>query len=169
MLHRMTLIGHTHSSQFMKRQNLGIATLKYGAWAPKVFKKLSENQITTDFVYLTSSNFVTISHINYWDQVNSWKNLWTFIEISFYSTNVTSWTGTRTFIDFTLGVRVFIFQTEYYRQKEGLFKTYIGTIPLYFCVLWVVRVVCVVRYLIVIYKCAYCWNHSVYSWWNLCL
>ena len=22
--------------------------------------------------------FVTISHINYWDQVNSWKNLWKF-------------------------------------------------------------------------------------------
>ena len=39
---------------------------------------MAENQITANFVYLTSSNFVTISHINYWDQVNSWKNLWKF-------------------------------------------------------------------------------------------
>ena len=40
------------------------------------FEKLAENQTTTDFIYLTSSNVVTISHINCWDQVNSWKNLW---------------------------------------------------------------------------------------------
>ena len=39
---------------------------------------MPENQITTDFINLTSSSFVTISHINYWDQVNSWKNLWKF-------------------------------------------------------------------------------------------
>ena len=37
-----------------------------------------ENQITNNFIYLVSLNFVTISHINYWDQVNSWKNLWKF-------------------------------------------------------------------------------------------
>ena len=37
---------------------------------------MSENLITTNFIYVISSNFVTISHINYWDQVNSWKNLW---------------------------------------------------------------------------------------------
>ena len=37
-----------------------------------------KNQITTDFIYFISSNFVTISHINYWNQVNSWKNLWKF-------------------------------------------------------------------------------------------
>ena len=37
-----------------------------------------ENLITTNFIYLTSSNFVTISHINYRDQVNSWKNFWKF-------------------------------------------------------------------------------------------
>ena len=60
----MTLIGHAHSSQFMKWQNLGIATLKHAKWALNVFKKLPENQITTDFIYLTSSNFVTISRIN---------------------------------------------------------------------------------------------------------
>ena len=36
------------------------------------------NQITTNFIYLTSSNFVTISHISYWDQLNSWKYLWKF-------------------------------------------------------------------------------------------
>ena len=39
---------------------------------------MPKNQITTDFIYLVSSNFVTISHINYWDQVNSWKNLLKF-------------------------------------------------------------------------------------------
>ena len=59
------LIGHTHSSQFIEWQNLGITTLKYATCAPNVFKKLPENHITTDFIYLTSSNFVTISHINY--------------------------------------------------------------------------------------------------------
>ena len=37
-----------------------------------------ENQITTNFIDLTSSNFVAIFHINYWDQVNSCKNLWKF-------------------------------------------------------------------------------------------
>ena len=61
----MTLIGHAHSSQFMEQQNLGITTLKHAKCAPNVFKKLPENRITTDFIYLTSSNFVTISHINY--------------------------------------------------------------------------------------------------------
>ena len=39
---------------------------------------MSENLITTNFLYLTSSSFVTISHTNYWEQVNSWKNLWKF-------------------------------------------------------------------------------------------
>ena len=58
----MTLIGHAHSSQFMEWQNLGITTLKHAKWAPNVFKKLPENRITTDFIYLTSSNFVNISH-----------------------------------------------------------------------------------------------------------
>ena len=77
VLHRM-LIGHAHSSQFMEWQNLGITTLKHATCAPNVFLKLPENQITTNFIYPTSSNFVTISHINYWDQVNSWKNLWKF-------------------------------------------------------------------------------------------
>ena len=33
-----------------------------------------ESEISTYFLYLTSSNFVTICHINYWDQTNSWKN-----------------------------------------------------------------------------------------------
>ena len=45
---------------------------------PKYFLNLQVNQITTNFVYLTSSNFVTISQINYWDHVNSWKNFWKF-------------------------------------------------------------------------------------------
>ena len=39
---------------------------------------LPERQIATNFIYLFSSNFVTISHINYWDQVNCWKNVWKF-------------------------------------------------------------------------------------------
>ena len=61
----MVLIGHAHSSQFMEWQNLGITTLKHATCAPNAFSKLSESQITTDFIYLTSSNFVKISHINY--------------------------------------------------------------------------------------------------------
>ena len=74
----MRLIGPTHSSQFMEQHNSGITTLKHGICAPYVFLKLPENQITTNFSYLTSSNFVTISHINYWDQLNSRKNIWKF-------------------------------------------------------------------------------------------
>ena len=77
VLHRV-LIGHAHSSKFMEWQNLGIATLKHAICATNVFLKLPENQTTTNFIYLPSSNFVTISHINYWDQVNSWKSLWKF-------------------------------------------------------------------------------------------
>ena len=71
VLHRMTLTGHAHFSQFMEWQNLDIKTLKHAIYAPNVFLKLPENQIPTNFIYLNSSNFVTISHINYWDQVNS--------------------------------------------------------------------------------------------------
>ena len=59
------LIGHTHSFQFMEQQNLGMTTLKHAKCAPDVFKKLPEKRITTNYIYLTSSNFVTISHINY--------------------------------------------------------------------------------------------------------
>ena len=40
------------------------------------FEKLPESQTTTDFIYLTSSNVMTISQINCWDQVTSWKSLW---------------------------------------------------------------------------------------------
>ena len=61
----MKLIGYAHSSQFMECQNLGMTTLKHVICAPNGFKKLPEIQIITDFIYLTSSNFVTISHINY--------------------------------------------------------------------------------------------------------
>ena len=39
---------------------------------------MSENQITMNFIYLASSNFMTISPMNYWDQVNSWKSFWKF-------------------------------------------------------------------------------------------
>ena len=69
VLHRMTLIGHAYFSQFTEWQNLGLKTLKHAIYAPNIFLKLPENQIATNFFYLTSSNFVTISHMNYWDQV----------------------------------------------------------------------------------------------------
>ena len=52
----MKLIGNAHWSQLLEWQNLGITTLKHAKCAPKVFKKLPENQITTDFLYLTYSN-----------------------------------------------------------------------------------------------------------------
>ena len=73
-LHRMTLIGHAHFSQFMEWQNLGLKILEHAIYAPNVFLKLWENQIPTNFIYLISSNFVAISHINYWDQVSFLKN-----------------------------------------------------------------------------------------------
>ena len=61
----MRLIVPARSFQFMERHNLGITTLKHAIYAPSVFQKFPENQITNNFIYLTSSNFVTISHINY--------------------------------------------------------------------------------------------------------
>ena len=78
MLHRKTLIGHAHSSQFMEWHNLGITILKHAICSANICQKLQQNQIITTFIYLTSSNFVTISLINYLDEVNSWKNLWKF-------------------------------------------------------------------------------------------
>ena len=59
----MMLIRHTHSSQFVEWQNLHITTLKHHKCAPIVFKKLPENQITTNFTYLTSPKFATLSHL----------------------------------------------------------------------------------------------------------
>ena len=40
---------------------------------PKYCLKIAQKLNNTDFIYLVLSNFVTISRINYWDQVNSWK------------------------------------------------------------------------------------------------
>ena len=77
-MHKVTLIDYAHSSQFMSWQNLGITTLNYATCASNGFLKFPENQRTFDLICLTSSNFVTISHISYWDQVSSWKNLWKF-------------------------------------------------------------------------------------------
>ena len=57
----------------MKWHNLGIKTLPRTICDPNAFQKLPRNQITTNFIYPTSSNFVTISQINYWEQKNSWK------------------------------------------------------------------------------------------------
>ena len=61
----MKLIGPAHSSQFMERHNSGTARLEHALCTPNVFLKLSENQKTTNFIYLTSSNFVTLAHIDY--------------------------------------------------------------------------------------------------------
>ena len=58
----MTLIEQAHSSQFWEWQNLDITTLKHAKCSQKVFKKLPEKQIATDFIYLTFSNFETISY-----------------------------------------------------------------------------------------------------------
>ena len=78
VLHKITLIGPAQSSQFMEWHNLGIGTLKHAVCAPNVFQKLPENQITINFIYVISPNFVTILHINYWYQVNSWRNFLKF-------------------------------------------------------------------------------------------
>ena len=61
----MMLIGHSHLSQFMEKHNLGVKTLYPDLSAQNTFLKLPENQITTNLIFLTSSNFVTISHINH--------------------------------------------------------------------------------------------------------
>ena len=45
---------------------------------PKYCLKIAQKLNNTDFIYLVLSNFVTISRINYWDQVNSWKKKWKF-------------------------------------------------------------------------------------------
>ena len=74
----MGLIGPIHSSQFMKQHNSGITTPKHAICAQTVFSKFPENQITNNFIHLTSSNFVRISHIKNWNQFNSWKNFWKF-------------------------------------------------------------------------------------------
>ena len=59
----MGLIGPIHSSQFMEQHNSGITTPKHAICAQTVFSKFPENQITNNFIHLTSSNFVRISHI----------------------------------------------------------------------------------------------------------
>ena len=74
----MTLIIPTHANQFIKWHNLGITTLKHAICAPNIFLKLSKNQINTNFIYQTYSNFVTIFDISYWDQVNFRKTFCKF-------------------------------------------------------------------------------------------
>ena len=74
----MRLISLTHSSKIMEWHNSSIITLTHAIYGPNVYKKLSENQVTTNFIYLISTSFVTISHINYWDQVDSWEIFWKF-------------------------------------------------------------------------------------------
>ena len=58
LLNRVTLISHAHSFQFMEWHNLGITTLKDSICFPNLFQKLQQNQITTNFIYVTSYNFV---------------------------------------------------------------------------------------------------------------
>ena len=78
VLDRMTLIGRAHFSQFMEWQNLGIKHLSM-LYVPQTFiKNCRKTKYLTNFIDLTYSNFLTISHINYWNQVNSWKKLWKF-------------------------------------------------------------------------------------------
>ena len=76
--HRMTLADHVHSSQLMEWHSLGITTLKHAICGPNIFLKLKKKQIRTNFIYLTSLNFVAIPHVSYRDKVNPWKNLWKF-------------------------------------------------------------------------------------------
>ena len=51
---------------------------------PERFLKIAPKSNNYQFSYLTSSNFVTISHMIFWDQVNSWKNLWKFLNGPLY-------------------------------------------------------------------------------------
>ena len=79
----MMLTGHAFSSQFMEWRNLGITTLKNAIYLPNLFFQiLLENQIKNNFIYLTSSNCVAISYINYWDQLNSRKKFMKVLEWS---------------------------------------------------------------------------------------
>ena len=65
VLHRMMLANPTHSSQFIEWDKLGITTFSM-LYVPRIFFfKLPKNQITTNFIYLTSSDLMTISQINY--------------------------------------------------------------------------------------------------------
>ena len=75
VLHRMILIGRTHSSQFMEWQNLCITKLQHATCAPNVFKTIAGKSNDYRFYLPNFLKFVIISHINYWDQVNSWKSL----------------------------------------------------------------------------------------------
>ena len=52
-----------------------MAQFRYHNTISKCFLKIPGKPHHSDFICLTSSNFVTTSHINYWNQVNSWKNL----------------------------------------------------------------------------------------------
>ena len=74
MLHIITLIGFSHFFLFMEWHNIGITTIKHAICAPNVFWKLTKNQITTESIDLTFSNFVTISHLNYREQSISCEN-----------------------------------------------------------------------------------------------
>ena len=81
------IIGHSvliypHRSNIMK--------IKWFFWFPHVIacQKVIEEEALNKFIYeLATAVFTlklkhkicqhfTISHINYWDQLNSWKNLW---------------------------------------------------------------------------------------------
>ena len=45
---------------------------------PKCFLKVAGKSNNYQFSLPDFHKFVAIAHINYWDQVNSWKNFWKF-------------------------------------------------------------------------------------------
>ena len=63
--------GHSHFSQWVAWQKLGIRTLKYAMCDMNDFNRFAEIQLITYFVDLTFKNFVTIFHINYYGHVIS--------------------------------------------------------------------------------------------------
>ena len=78
VLHKMTLIGHAHSSQFMEQQNLGITTLNHATCAPIFFKKIAGKSENYRFHLPNFLKFCdNISH-KLLRPSNSWKKLWKF-------------------------------------------------------------------------------------------
>ena len=67
----MKLIGPAHSSQFMEPHNSSITVLITCYMWPKCFLKIAEKPNNYQFHLPNFTNFVTISHINDWDQINS--------------------------------------------------------------------------------------------------
>ena len=58
----MRLIDPARSSQFVEWHNSGTTTLTHAICTPNLFFEFPEDQVTTNFIYPISSNFVAISH-----------------------------------------------------------------------------------------------------------